>query len=213
MNNTIYKLILVTDYHPSSFENYLHFISLAIKGGVTQVQLRNKTSPLPELRRHAIALQSVLTLSGIPLIINDYVDLAVEINAAGVHLGQSDLSPYQAREMLGSDKIIGYSLESMADLERANQLDCINYVAASAVFPSHTKTDCKTIWGLEGLKVIAQQSRYPVIAIGGIDYANANAVIKHGAQGIAVVSAIHDAPEPLQAARTLIQAMQQGESV
>jgi len=211
MDSSVIKLILVTHCH-QNFDEYLDFISMAVQGGVTMVQLRDKISPNAQLVRNALALQALLARLHIPFIINDHVELAAQINADGVHVGQSDLLPQQAREWLGPDKIIGYSLDSMDDLTRANQWDCIDYVAASAVFPSQTKTDCKTIWGLEGLNALAQQSRHPIVAIGGIDCTNAGEVIKHGAQGIAVVSALHDALNPTQAAQALFQVIQQGGS-
>ena len=209
---TTLDLCLVTQINDQPLEQYLEFLELAIKGGVTLVQYRDKSKSLSDIRNTAIVLKSLLAKLNIPFIINDYVELAADIDADGVHIGQSDLSPLQARRLLGLNKLIGYSIESFDELNQANQLDCIDYVAASAVFPSQTKTDCKTIWQLAGLKEIAQRSKHPVVAIGGINASNVSEVIKHGANGVAVISAIHDHPNPFMAARELIKNIQQGKS-
>ncbi|WP_367606210.1 thiamine phosphate synthase [Legionella sp. W05-934-2] len=203
-------LCLVTNYQHDSLPAYLDFLGQVIEGGVTAVQYRDKTNPLPVIRKTAIAIKQFLSPYSVPLIINDYVALAAEIDADGVHIGQSDCSPARARALLGSDKLIGYSIESLAQLNVANQLEALDYVAASAVFPSQTKTDCQTIWGLAGLKEVVQKSHHPVVAIGGITHDNACEVIKQGAAGIAVVSALHDHPSPSRAASQLIQQIRKG---
>ncbi|STX27918.1 phosphomethylpyrimidine kinase/thiamin-phosphate pyrophosphorylase [Legionella beliardensis] len=211
-NKATLDLCLVTQLNDQPLDQYLQFLELAIKGGVTLVQYRDKNKSLSDIRNTALALKSLLAKLKIPFIINDYVELAADIDADGVHIGQSDLSPWQAHRLLGPDKIIGYSIESFNELNQANQLDCIDYIAASAVFPSQTKTDCKTIWQLAGLKEIAQRSKHPVVAIGGINASNVHDVIKHGANGVAVISAIHDCPDPFLATRELIKNIQQGKS-
>ncbi len=198
------RLCLVTNLKNQSFSSYRPFLLKAIQGGITSVQLREKTNNLVEFKKLALQFKSTLRPFNIPLIINDHVEMANEIDAEGIHLGQSDLSPEEARKIVGLKKIIGWSIESMKELEIANQLTCIDYVAASAVFPSKTKTDCKTIWGINGLWQIAQQSRHPVMAIGGITLDNIGAVIDNGACGAAVVSAIHDHDDPRQAAENLM---------
>ena len=204
------KLCLVTHQNQPSFNDYKQYIQQAIKGGVTSIQLRDKTLPITALRNTAIALLDLLRPLSIPLIINDNATLAKEIDAEGVHLGQSDQSPVDVRDMLGPKKIIGWSIETLEQLEQANELDCIDYIAASAIFNSNSKKDCKTIWGLTGLKQITQRSRHPVVAIGGINAGNIRDVILHGACGTAVISAIHDHKNPELAASELIRNMQEG---
>ena len=215
MNLINYDLCLVTHINEQPLAHYLQFIELAIQGGVTLIQLRDKLNSPAEIRKTALALQRLLAYVRIPLIINDYVDLALEIDAAGVHLGTADLPPHEARRILGQDKIIGYSVDSYVAFEQINTTDCVDYLGVSAVFPSQTKTDCKTIWGLEGLHDLSQQTKHPLIAIGGINATNVSAVMQHGAQGVAVVSAIHHHPNPLLAAQELrrnIQDSRQGTS-
>ncbi len=204
-----FRLCLVTNMQTIPFPQYKEFILQAVAGGVTLIQLREKFKNVTQIRDMALALKAILDPVNIPLIINDYVEVAKEIDADGVHLGQSDISPYHARQLLGPTKIIGWSVETPEELEMANQLTCIDYIAASAVFPSKTKSDCKTIWGLDGLQKITQQSKHPVIAIGGINQQNIRSIMEHGASGAAVISAIHDQKNPKKAAHDLIMEINQ----
>lgn len=198
------KLCLVTNLQEQPFPQYKEFILQAIKGGITSIQLREKSRSLSEIRQMALELKAILT---VPLILNDHVEIVKEVGAEGVHLGQSDMHPEKARALVGPNKIIGLSIESYQELKIANSLTCIDYVAASAVFPSKIKRNTKTIWGLEGLYTIVKNSRHPVIAIGGINESNIQSIVKTGACGAAVVGAIHDHPCPTKAAARLINQM------
>ena len=197
------KLCLVTHMTHTSFDLYQQFILQAISGGVTAVQLRNKKTSKAHLLDQAFALKELLGPLHIPLIINDDIDIAKAVKADGLHLGQTDCSPQAARDQLGPNIYIGLSIETLDELAIANQLTCINYIGASAVFESKTKTNCKTIWGLEGLKKLTQQSIHPVVAIGGINASNIKQTMACGPCGVAVVSAIHDDPNPKLAAERL----------
>ncbi len=203
------KLCLVTHAEAMPFSLYKKLILQAIAGGVTLVQLREKSKNLIQLREMAIELKTLLQPFKIPLIINDHLEIAKEIDADGIHLGQSDLSPIEARKLLGPTKIIGWSVETLEQLIIANQLSCIDYIAASAVFQSQTKANCKTIWGLDGLQKITAQSKHPVIAIGGINQHNIRDVIDSGASGAAVISAIHCKDNPKEATIHLITKINQ----
>lgn len=210
MNVSTLKLCLVTHPHHFSFEQHEQFILQAIHGGVTSVQLRNKTYSSTKMRTLARALISLLRPLKIPLIINDDIDLAKAVDADGIHLGQSDRTPLEARHILGPNKIIGWSVETYEQLEQANQFQCIDYIAASAIFPSKIKQNCKTIWGTEGLRTITQTSNHPVVAIGGININNIREVMSGGACGAAVISAIYDHSDPQKAAMDLIKEINQG---
>lgn len=203
------KLCLVTHIQNQSIEKYLHFLKQAILGGVTAVQLREKNHDIEATRHMALSLQSILHPLKIPLIINDHVQLAKEIDADGVHLGQSDIHPNEAREILGPDKIIGLSVETLTELKRANQLKTIDYIAASAVFQSQTKLNCKTYWGIHGLTELVKISQHPVIAIGGINLSNIQPIFESGVTGVAVVSAIHNAKDPNKTASDFIHIIHQ----
>lgn len=202
MSTDFYKLILVTHRQNIPLSLYLNFIKECISSGVTSIQLREKNSDASFKLEFAQQLKQILSPFNIPLIINDDILLAQQVNAEGVHLGQSDTSPTLARTLLGTEKSIGLSIEAVHDLIKANQSE-LNYVAASAVFPSQHKNNLKTIWGLEGLTRLCQNSNHPVVGIGGIDEANLLQVIQAGAKGVAVIGALHQAENPAKMALKL----------
>ncbi len=204
-----FKLCLLT--HPQNLlGDWQKCIVQAIQGGVTSVQFRNKTDSYAASRVLALALQARIKPFNIPLIINDDITLAQEINADGVHLGQSDCAPVEARKILGNDKIIGLSIESLPQLQEANNLSCIDYIAASAVFPSKSKDNCNKFWGLDGLTELVACARHPVVAIGGITSSTVRAVMKTGVCGAAVISAIYDSVCPTAGAQLLRTEIDQG---
>ncbi|CDZ77996.1 Thiamine-phosphate synthase [Legionella massiliensis] len=202
MTTEIYKLILVTHRQAQPLDAYLQFIEKCVTSGVSSVQLREKDASPFFLLDYASRLKKLLDQYQIPLIINDNLELALEIDAHGVHLGQTDGSPALARARLGPDKCIGLSIESEDDLTRANACE-VDYVAASAVFPSSHKTNLRTIWGLDGLQSLAKRSIHPLIAIGGINQQNLGKVMAAGAQGVAVIGALHEADNPAAMAAEL----------
>ena len=159
-----------------------------IEGGSGMIQYRAKDLSMSEMRRDLMAALPLAERIGIPLIVNDHPVLAAETGAAGVHLGASDADPARAREMLGPSRIIGFSLDSAADLASA-PLDILDYVAVGAVFPTSTKGDA-AFAGLGELAAVKAASPLPVVAIGGIDAGNADEVLGAGADGLAVISAI-----------------------
>lgn len=201
-HNNDLQLMLVTHRQSMDLNAYLSFIEQCVIGGVTSVQLREKNYSPDDLHHFAIALKALLDRYQVPLIINDNVELALSIDAAGVHLGQSDGCVIQARQRLGEDKLIGVSIESLADLAKSHSQP-IDYVAASAVFPTATKTNVRTHWGLDGLSLLKAQTSLPLIAIGGITLDNTADVMAAGADGIAVIGALHQASRPEHVARQL----------
>ena len=193
------SLYLVTHRGSLSREAFFRIVREAVAGGVTIVQLREKEAPFHEMVALAQDLLAFLRPLGIPLIVNDRVDVAAASGADGVHLGQSDVKVSEARKMLGRSAIIGLSVETMQQaLDAAHEE--VDYLAASPVFSSKTKTDCAAPWGLDGLKRLCAVAKHPVIGIGGIDAANAGDVLACGAVGVAVISAIFGAPCPRSAA-------------
>jgi len=198
------KLCLITNQTDQTIQKYIEIIKEADHGGVTMVQLRDKSRNIDEIKAIALELKQVLRPFKIPLIINDHVELASQIDADGVHIGQSDMQIKEARSLLGYDKIIGISIESLTDLIAVNRLVGNYYVAASAVFASSSKLNCKKIWGLAGLEEVVQNSIHPVIAVGNINQTNIKAVVQTGVAGVAVISAIHDFI-PFKAAQELFK--------
>ena len=196
------RLYLVTD-RPLCLGRELEWIvSEAVKGGVTMVQLREKDANTREFVALGLRLKELLAPLGVPLIINDRIDVALAVDADGIHIGQSDM-PYEiARRLLGPGKIIGLSVENIDEVIRANALD-VDYIAVSPVYGTPTKTDTAEPFGLEGLRRAVELTRHPVVAIGGMNERTAADVFAAGADGIAVVSAICRAPDPAAASHCL----------
>lgn len=196
------RLYLVTERSMLRGRDLTDVVMQAVEGGVTMVQLREKDISTREFIELAQALKSVLMRMRVPFIINDRVDVALAVDADGVHIGQSDM-PYDiARRMLGSDKIIGLSVENFAEIEEANRLD-VDYIGVSPVFATPTKTDTAMPFGLDGLREAVRRSLHPSVAIGGINMSNFRSVLSTGTNGIAVVSAIMDSDNPREASRLL----------
>jgi hydroxymethylpyrimidine kinase/phosphomethylpyrimidine kinase/thiamine-phosphate diphosphorylase len=174
----------------------------AAAGGVTMVQLREKECSTAEFVALARELKATLTPLGIPLIINDRIDVALAEDADGVHIGQSDMPYETARALLGKEKIIGLSVETMDEVLAANELD-VDYIGISPVYATPTKTDTLTPFGLEGIEQVMQQSRHRCVAIGGMNRNTIGEVIARGVEGVAVVSAIVAAESPREASAEL----------
>ena len=202
------KLYLVTDRDLSLGRPLEEIVSEAVAGGVTMVQLREKDAATGEFVELGRRLMSLLKPLGVPLIINDRVDVALAVDADGVHIGQSDMSYADARRLLGPDKIIGLSVENMDDLLKANELD-VDYVGISPVYGTPTKTDTAEPFGLEGLRKAVEMSVHPTVAIGGMNVATVGEVIAAGTDGVAVVSAICSAESPRDAAAELATIIKQ----
>jgi thiamine-phosphate pyrophosphorylase len=182
-------------------------LAARIATSATLVQLRDKYGSTKAMVEEARALIAVLAPLDIPLLINDRVDVALAAEADGVHIGQDDMSPADARLLLGKTAIIGLSVKT---LEQANNapLDLLDYVAIGGVYGTTSKDNTSAPIGLAGLREIAaavraRKANFPICAIAGIDESNAAGVIEAGADGVAVISALSRAPDPGKAARGL----------
>jgi thiamine-phosphate pyrophosphorylase len=198
-----YRLYLVTDEH-QDIEALTFVINEAIAGGVTMVQIREKHGDIRAFIQRAMVIKTLLLNTGIPLIINDRVDVALAVDADGVHLGQSDMPADIARQLIGPDKLLGLSVENEMQLEHAQSLP-IDYLGISAIFPTPTKTDTVYAWGIDGLNKAVKASKLPLVAIGGINKENIQTVAKTHVAGIALVSAICHAKSPKIACEELNQ--------
>ncbi len=202
MRSIDYSLYLVIHPDEQPISTLLETIGQAVKGGVTMVQLRAKKLPFQAFCAIGKSVQTLLNSYGVPLIINDRLDVVEALQCEGLHLGQSDISPIKARNVLGSNAIIGLSVSTLDQAKIAQSLP-IDYLAASPLFETLTKNDCDSPWGLEGLRGLCQLSPFPVVAIGGINVSNVEKVFACGVSGIAVVSAICSARSPFLAAQEL----------
>ncbi len=199
-------LYLVTDRDIIGNKDLYTLVKEAVKGGVTMVQLREKECSTAEFLKLALELKELLEPLKIPLIINDRVDIALASNADGVHIGQSDMPYKVARALLGPDKIIGLSVESIEDVLAANELD-VEYIGISPIFSTNTKLDIKEPFGIEGAKEASKLSKHRIVAIGGINKGNCREIIDLGIEGVAVVSAILCAPDAKLASEEILQSV------
>lgn len=202
LNPELLRLYLVTDRSLTLGRPLADVVAAAVQGGVTCVQLREKQSDTRDFMAQAMALKALLAPHGVPLVINDRIDIALACGAQGVHLGQSDMPVHMARRLLPPEVFIGWSVETFDDVEQSAQLP-LDYLGVSPVFSTPTKTDTKTPWGLDGLRRVRAVTHLPLVAIGGVHAGNAQALMRAGADGLAVVSALCSADQPEQAARQL----------
>ncbi|WP_294005857.1 thiamine phosphate synthase [uncultured Methanobrevibacter sp.] len=195
------SLYLVTD-KSDDVEKFLKTIEDAIKGGVSVVQIREKTAETLDFYNLALKVKEITTKYNVPLIINDRVDIALAIDADGVHVGQSDMPCEVTRKLIGTDKILGVSAATITEAKKA-QKDGADYIGTGAVFPTATKDDAPSITK-QNLKEIVESIDIPVVAIGGINNDNASELTDTGIAGLSVVSAIMSADDPKKASEELL---------
>ena len=195
------SLYLVTD-KSDDVDKFLNTIEEAIKGGVTVVQIREKTAETLDFYNLALKVKEITTKYNVPLIINDRVDVALAIDADGVHVGQSDMPCDVTRRLIGKDKILGVSASTVDEAQKAEK-DGADYIGTGAVFPTATKDDAPSVTK-EELKEVVDSIEIPVVAIGGINLKNAHELIDTGIAGLSVVSAIMSADNPKKASQELL---------
>ena len=182
------RLYAVTDRSWLNGQTLYEQVEQALKGGVTLVQLREKGLGAEQFLQEARQIQQLCHRFGVPLIINDSIEVALAVDADGVHLGQDDANAAQARQLLGKDKIIGVSAHNVQEALQAVQ-DGADYLGSGAVFGSGTKTNVSTL-PMQTLREIRSAVPIPVVAIGGITEQNIQQLSGSGIAGAAVVSAI-----------------------
>lgn len=196
-------LYLVTDEAAKCRHSLLETVQRAVDGGVTIVQYRSTNPDAGTCYREALPIRDFLASRGVPFIVNNRIDLALALDADGVHIGQRDLPVPAVRAMIGPDRILGLSV-SNADQLRAVDAALVDYLGMGPVFPTISKLNAPPALGVDGFAALASQSPLPVVAIGGLDVERARLVRATGAaSGIAVVSAICEAEDPEAAARAL----------
>jgi thiamine-phosphate pyrophosphorylase len=193
------QMYVVTDERPCG-EELLPIIRSAIEGGATAVQLRRKQELGRKFVELGRAIRELTRECGVLFFVNDRVDVALLVDADGVHVGQEDISCRDARRILG-DRIIGVSAETVEEAITAER-EGADYLGVGAVFPTRSKPDAGYT-GIDGLREIVRAVRIPVVAIGGIDADNAAETMRTGAAGIAVVSAVMSAADPKEATARL----------
>ena len=202
MKNLDLSLYLVTD-KSDDVEKFLKTIEEAIKGGVSVVQIREKTADTLDFYNLALKVKKITEKHDVPLIINDRVDVALAVDAEGVHVGQSDMPCDVTRALVGSDKIVGVSAATIEEARKAES-DGADYIGAGAVFPTATKDDAPKITKKD-LKEIVESISIPVVAIGGITLNNAHELNDTGIAGLSVVSAIMSSENPKKSSEELLK--------
>jgi thiamine-phosphate pyrophosphorylase len=199
-----WTLYLVTDSRLIGERSLGDVIGAAIRGGARVVQYRGKNLTTRQMVKSAEILRQVCQQLGAVFLVNDRLDVALAVDADGVHLGQTDMPTGIARRLLGKEKVLGVSVQDAGAMDEAVS-EGADYLSLSPVFATPTKPDHEEPLGLEKVRVLAGRSPLPVVAIGGINAANVGAVMRAGVHGVCVISAILGAPDPEQAARELYQ--------
>lgn len=196
------SVYFVADPHACGGRDVVDVVMAAVRGGVTMVQLRNKLDPKPLVAAQAAMLAELLRGEDIPFLVNDYVDIARDVEADGVHIGQGDISAAEAREILGADKIIGLTAFTAEQIAAVDP-QVVDYIGTGPFYPTQTDKG-KPVLGGERFAALSALSPVPVVGIGGITPDNAAAVLKAGGDGVAVMRAISEASDPAVAARALV---------
>lgn len=203
-----WSLYVITESGTAA-DSTVEAVGAAISGGATAVQLREKSVNTRSVLEVGQALRKLTREARVPLIVNDRVDIALAIEAEGVHVGQDDMPAEVARRLVGADRIVGVSAGTLEEAVQAER-DGADYLGVGDVFGTGSKPDAGKPIGLEGLARIAGAVSIPVVAIGGITTNNATSAIEVGAVGVATISAIFGSPEPEVAAGRLRERIARG---
>lgn len=197
-------LYLITGTYPELGRGHMDIARAALEGGADTLQIREKDAGRPEVLRIALEMRDLLDKSGSEclLLVNDLIDVAIESQADGVHVGQEDLDAGAARSMCGPAMLLGVSASSVEEAKKAEE-EGADYLGVGPIFATPTKPDAGAPIGLEGLREIRETVELPLVAIGGINEDNAGWVFEAGADGIAVISAVATAKDMLGSIRGL----------
>ena len=196
-----YSLMLVTD-HCSDVDAFCTIVEKALQAGVTVLQLREKTATTRDFYQLALRIKPIARQYNVPLLINDRLDIALAVDADGVHVGQEDLPVAVVRRVIGPDKILGATAATVAAAQTAER-EGADYIGSGAMFPTLTKPG-KQVLPLNVLAQIKQAVQVPVVAIGGITADNLLTLKITGVDGLAVVSAIMDSADPAAATQEIL---------
>ena len=189
LNNKSLLLYAVTDRRWSNNDTFYKYIEESLEGGVTFLQLREKNLDTDSFFKEAIKIKELCKKYNVPFIINDNVEIALKSNADGIHVGQDDMGAKEVRKLIGKDKILGVSVQTVEQALLA-QSQGANYLGVGSIFTTTSKDDAKSV-SINTLKEICNAVNIPVVAIGGIDKDNVKQLSQTGISGIAVISAIY----------------------
>ena len=201
-----WSLYVITDAAVIGNRPLPHVVEAAMRGGAGVLQYREKKKPTRRMVQEAAALAALCRRYRAVFIVNDRIDVALAVEADGVHLGQDDMPVDVARRLLGPRRLIGVTVHNLEEIEEA-QRSGADYISLAPVFATPTKPDHQTPMGVDGLKRLMEAVRCPAVAIGGINAQNVADVIRTGVVGVCVVSAVLGQDDPEEAARTLRRLM------
>lgn len=197
-----YDLYIITDQRISHGKSHLEVAEAALAGGATVIQFRDKEMKDSEAVVACREIYKLTKKKGVSFIVNDRVEVAKAVDVDGVHLGQEDMSFSSARKILGKEKIIGISVETVEQALKAVEGGA-DYLGVGPIYPTATKPDAGKALGIARLKEIRESVNIPIVAIGGINENNLEEVLKAGVDGVAVISAVVSAPDITEACRKL----------
>lgn len=197
-----YDLYIITDQRISHDKSHLKVAEAALAGGATVIQFRDKEMKDSEAVVTCREIYKLTKKKGVSFIVNDRVEVVKAVDADGVHLGQEDMSFSSARKILGKEKIIGISVETVEQALKAVEGGA-DYLGVGPIYPTATKPDAGKVLGIARLKEIREAVNIPIVAIGGINENNLEEVLKAGVDGVAVISAVVSAPDITEACRKL----------
>jgi len=197
-----YDLYIITDQRISHGKSHLEVAEAALTGGATVIQFRDKEMKDSETIVVCREIYKLTKTKGVSFIVNDRVEIAKAVDVDGVHLGQEDMSFGSARKILGKEKIIGISVETVEQALKAVEGGA-DYLGIGPIYPTATKPDAGKALGIARLKEIRESVNIPIVAIGGINENNLEEVLRAGADGVAVISAVVSAPDITEACRKL----------
>lgn len=200
----VLKVYVITGSHPSMERSVVDVVRQAIAGGAHLIQLRDKSASTRKLVETGRVIREITAAAGTVFLVNDRVDIAQAVEADGVHLGQDDLPAELARQILGPGKIVGVSVETPAEARDAQEAGA-DYVAAGPIFATSTKPDAGKPYGPGLIGRIKAATKLPVVAIGGINASNLAEVVRAGADGVAVISAVASQPDIIAAVCELVR--------
>lgn len=203
------RLHILTDTQLQDKFSHRELTRMAIAGGADTIQFRQKHGSTRELIETALAMKELCARAGIMFIVNDRIDVAMASDADGIHLGQDDFPIELARKLMGGNKIIGGSAGNIEEALKC-AADGADYIGFGPVYPTGSKVDAGPVTGIEAMKDISRVVSLPIIAIGGINSENVIEIIRAGAHGIAVISAVCCSEDPIAASRILKEALDHG---
>lgn len=198
------RVYVITAEVPGLNRTHLNVAQEAMAGGATVIQFREKEKQIKEAAQIALQLRRLTWEAGVPLIVNDRIDIALAIQADGIHIGQEDMPLSEAKKIVSGRMIIGVSVTNLAEAVKAEEGEA-SYLGVGPIFPTPSKENAAEPIGIDGLRTIRAMVSIPVVAIGGITFNNIDQVLKVGTDGVAVISAVANAPDMKEATRLLRQ--------